>query len=530
MLLSPTRAPGAAQKVALLPLENRASDTYQQFVTDMTVILMDSLRGRGRIAVIGETQVSTAMQELAITPGKPLSPPLSAKVGGRVGADWVIQGSFLDIYRIDARCADAKTGEPVLDQAVTGKRDEVIDLVGELGRGLLTGLSAGSAKTVAILPFVNRASEEYRPFVRGISDMLVTVLEASETLTLIERTQVGQAVQKFRLPMDEVIDRTTVVEIGNGLGVDLVIHGSFLETYQLDAQLIDVREMKLVGESSVKGGRSDTTGMVGQLVTQLFEGLTTRVAVLDLENRASDHYQAFVRAISDTLSTRLRQAEQITVIERGQIEKALRHVAFPSEGPLSPEHVITLGKWLGADAMVLGSFARFGKTFLIDARLVDVRTGELLTGQSVKGEEEAVRRMIDQIGRSLLESLIGKIGEPPGQTGTLEINVQVDATPMTERRIFHHLCRVYVDGTLMGESPVVKREDGRVTIFSQALRAGPHKVEVVHGYVGKKDQRWAGKLDRQPKIFQVTIEPNAAATISYTYHVGWFSDQYEYTE
>jgi hypothetical protein len=211
-----------------------------------------------------------------------------------------------------------------------------------------------------------------------------------------------------------------------------------------------------------------------------------------------------------------------------QIDKAMQNFAFELEGPINPEQTVKLGEWLGADAIVLGSFTEFGKTFRLDARLVDARTGELLAGQSVKGEEGTVISMIDQLGRSLLESFLGKAAELKGQTGTLVINFRISVTPMTERRILPHICKLYVDGKFMGESPVVRSKDGWKTIFSQELRAGPHKIEIVHGYVSKEENKWAGKLDKQPEIFQVSIEPNSTATIQYEYEVGWFKDNYEY--
>ena len=529
ILLYSALALAVEKKVAVLTFENRASDKYRPFVMGISDILMNSLRESGRLEVVRKARVNEAMQNLAIKPGEPIDLQLAAKLGERLSADWVIQGSFLETYQIYAKCTDAKTGKLLLDQTVKGKKDEVIDLVDELGKRLLVGLSGGLTKKVALFPFANRASDEYLSFVRGISNMLVTGLEQSDKLTIIDRTQVKQAVQNFQLTPGEAIGSGKIVELGNWLGVDVIIQGSFLETYQIDAQLIDVKERKLFGEPSVKGGRSDITDMVGQLAKQLFKRkMTKKVAVLDFENRASNQYKSFVQGISDMLMTSLAQSEQVTVIERAQIDKAMQNFAFELSDVINAERTVKLGEWLGADAIVLGSFTKFGKTFRIDARLIDARTGELLAGQNVKGEEGTVISMIDPLGRSLLESFLGKAAELKGQTGTLEINFRIEAIPMTERSIFHHICKLYVDGKFMGESSVAKKKDGWKTIFSQELRAGAHKIEIVHGYMSKKEHKWAGKLDKQPKIFQVNIEPNSTTTIQYEYEVGWFKDQYKY--
>ena len=92
--------------------------------------------------------------------------------------------------------------------------------------------------------------------------------------------------------------------------------------------------------------------------------------------------------------------------------------------------------------------------------------------------------------------------------------------------MYHHICRLYVDGKHLGLSPVVERVGRWQPLFTQALRAGTHRVQVVHGYV--QDGDWDGQMEEQPETFDVVIEAGSVSTVQYTYEVGWFKDRYVY--
>ena len=97
---------------------------------------------------------------------------------------------------------------------------------------------------------------------------------------------------------------------------------------------------------------------------------------------------------------------------------------------------------------------------------------------------------------------------------------------MTERLVYRHISKLFVDGKARGLSPVVQKAEEWVTLFSEELRAGKHDVEVLHGFV--KEKNWDGELPKQPRVFPVTIEPGSTTTLQYSFGVGWFRDAYYY--
>ena len=113
------------------------------------------------------------------------------------------------------------------------------------------------------------------------------------------------------------------------------------------------------------------------------------------------------------------------------------------------------------------------------------------------------------------------------EKGKLEVWFRITSTPMTERDIYYHVCKLYINEQEIGESSVVNRENKWVRLFSIELEEGIYDVEVLHGYASKKG-KWAGELNRQPKVFRVGIKSGPATLVKYSYNVGWREDKYIY--
>lgn len=251
-----------------------------------------------------------------------------------------------------------------------------------------------------------------------------------------------------------------------------------------------------------------------------------KVAVLSFENHTSEKFDNFVRALSDMLMTSLGQAKQLVVIERIQIKKAMENFSLEMTGAIDVETAVEVGQWLGADAVVLGSFAQFGEKFRIDARMIEAQTGAVLIAQHVDGTESDVITLVDKLGVKLVNSLEKKETEEKAGSGFLQVRFMITRAEMTERPVYHQMCKLIVDSSELRTSRVIDQTEKWVTLFSEEIGAGKHRVQVVHGFVDKG--RWDGELPDQPRIFLVVVDPGETTTIQYSYGVGWFSDAYYY--
>lgn len=117
--------------------------------------------------------------------------------------------------------------------------------------------------------------------------------------------------------------------------------------------------------------------------------------------------------------------------------------------------------------------------------------------------------------------------QPKIEKGKLEIWFRLTTTPMTERELYYHVCKLYINGKEMGESAAINKESKWVKTFSLELDEGIYDIKILHGYASKTG-KWAGEFPKQPKLFRVEIKKGPEIVIKYGYNVGLFEDTYIY--
>jgi hypothetical protein len=105
-------------------------------------------------------------------------------------------------------------------------------------------------------------------------------------------------------------------------------------------------------------------------------------------------------------------------MERSQMDRVLKEQGFQSSGLCDGnECAVEVGKVLGIDRMVVGSIGKIGSMYIINVRMVDVSTGEILA---------SVRRTQDWELKYLLTNLVPQVAKSLA-SGVQE--EQVAATP-----------------------------------------------------------------------------------------------------
>ncbi len=140
------------------------------------------------------------------------------------------------------------------------------------------------------------------------------------------------------------------------------------------------------------------------------EGADARpgVAVLPFENGGSygpdsEDLEALTVGIQQMLLSELAQNSELRVVERGQLRALMEEQDLGASGRVEPGTAAELGRLVGARYMVMGVFIDLFSDFRMDARVVDVETGEILNSQTVRNDRS---RIYD-----LLVELAGKVTE-----------------------------------------------------------------------------------------------------------------------
>jgi curli biogenesis system outer membrane secretion channel CsgG len=146
-----------------------------------------------------------------------------------------------------------------------------------------------------------------------------------------------------------------------------------------------------------------------------------RVAVLDFDYATVQGYVRGVmgsdvdigKGVATMLVSELVRNGTYTVMERAQVDRILNEQNFQQGGRADASSAAKLGRLLGADAIIIGSVTQFEHeskditfglrreskaTVGIDARIVQIGTGEILAVAEGKGEAQRSKMNLDNNG------------------------------------------------------------------------------------------------------------------------------------
>jgi eukaryotic-like serine/threonine-protein kinase len=134
------------------------------------------------------------------------------------------------------------------------------------------------------------------------------------------------------------------------------------------------------------------------------------VAVIGFRNLSGRPESAWLStAMAEMLSTELSAGRRLRLVAGENIARTKRELPLAEADTLAADTLQRLHKNLDADYVVLGSYTDLSKSgegrIRLDIRLQDARTGEIITEQAVKGQEDELFELISEAGARLRERL-----------------------------------------------------------------------------------------------------------------------------
>ena len=132
------------------------------------------------------------------------------------------------------------------------------------------------------------------------------------------------------------------------------------------------------------------------------------VAVLDFESSspvATPRSSWLGLWLADRVIAQFDSDDPLVLVDRRELDAILREQTLGSSALTEARARIQLGKSLGAQSLILGSFMEIGSQIRLDASVVDVETGLVAQSASATGEVERVRELAAQLARSLTRDL-----------------------------------------------------------------------------------------------------------------------------
>ncbi|HAV23769.1 MAG: hypothetical protein A2X67_04990 [Ignavibacteria bacterium GWA2_55_11] len=136
--------------------------------------------------------------------------------------------------------------------------------------------------------------------------------------------------------------------------------------------------------------------------------LKKRVAVGRFEDRTGSGYHSLGDGVADMLITALVKSGKFMVVERQEIERVIQEQKFGESFMVTPETAPKVGQLVGVELFVIGAVTEFGTKesnisvglsafgggvtkrlarAVVDVRLVNTTTGEILASETFEGEE-----------------------------------------------------------------------------------------------------------------------------------------------
>jgi curli biogenesis system outer membrane secretion channel CsgG len=134
------------------------------------------------------------------------------------------------------------------------------------------------------------------------------------------------------------------------------------------------------------------------------------VAVINLKS-SSGVTAGEADLISDRLRGDLFNTGKVNVMERDQMQEILKEQGFQQSGACSNEAcMVEMGQLLGVEQLVTGSLGKVGSMFLVNLRVIDVKTAKItkVVSKDIKGSIEDV---VGELG-PIASELVGGAGSP----------------------------------------------------------------------------------------------------------------------
>ena len=115
------------------------------------------------------------------------------------------------------------------------------------------------------------------------------------------------------------------------------------------------------------------------------------------------------QGLSDTLTTSFVKTGKFSVLERAKMEAVLKEQAFQKTGCTDTECAVEAGKILNVKLVVIGSIARIDEEYVLNVRIVDVESSEIITAEMEKcADKKDLFNAVQKIAGAITDKTVEK--------------------------------------------------------------------------------------------------------------------------
>jgi WD40 repeat protein/TolB-like protein len=298
----------------------------------------------------------------------------------------------------------------------------------------------GPAHRIAVLEFVDAGpSVELAPLRIALAEMLTARLGQYKRVDAVERQQVTQFLSETSLGASGLVDQATAQRAGKVLTADYLLAGSFSGDngkITVSATVTKVGAEKPAAQWTVTAPATDLFEIERQLAARTLElfGLTepeldsvlprgpgseATVAILSFRNLGNvkqereptaggltaEDRNALQEGLGEYLQATLSVIPDVKLVERESLAKIIAEQKLTLAGLTDPATAARVGKIVGAEKLIYGSFLQSGDKLTVIARLSDSETAKVIGTEIADGKSDDMASLFEHLAQCLATQL-----------------------------------------------------------------------------------------------------------------------------
>ncbi len=133
----------------------------------------------------------------------------------------------------------------------------------------------------------------------------------------------------------------------------------------------------------------------------------TKIAIIHFDNSTQkmSEYGDLGGPLRDMLTVDLMEVDNLSMVDRQSLEKVLTEQNLNNSERFDQNTSTQIGKLLGAEYIITGTYFELFNTLRIDAKLINVETGQILFSVAVDGTRNDFFRLKNELGIKIIEKL-----------------------------------------------------------------------------------------------------------------------------
>lgn len=174
----------------------------------------------------------------------------------------------------------------------------------------------------------------------------------------------------------------------------------------------DLETNRQTGNMNAHPTEHQPTAMLSdKLIAAPATRLENAVAVMTFSNITKEAADEWIGSgIAETVTADLKKIRGLAVIGRERIFEALKNLNSGQLAEFDEKFAIDIGRMLGAAWILTGGYQKIGEMIRITARVIDVRTGELIKTVKIDGKIAEIFDLQDKIVYELSQGLNLQLG------------------------------------------------------------------------------------------------------------------------